>query len=540
MSIFTDEFAWSHRLNTNWSLDRNLNAALRSNLFAQKDLHKTVSSLFQQASQSQMATSTALGVELAHQAERFGELANTFADASYQNSESVVTAIQQMSDYLGGGLCEVRWALERHSQVSVQILRILLESLDNMSRQYFEQGIKWYEKGEHELAKDRFLKALEANLTNYFAYQYLGFIAVAQNDSEQAIRNFDLAQKIADDGYHRALALSHLARSYQATGDLERAATLARGATESDPDNPKFWYEFAAYSARLEHTQESIAALKKAIQKDWNYFTIAAVDNDFDLVRVDVDALLGHLREQQKGKARKALDDLKRAIETAGNVGVGNELSESKRHFSVLEERYARNNLYEYNSILPEAAEWHELVFNLAQQYLDETISNLQDTIKQNETVKRERHKELNNMVEDLRRKQRCIESDWKPWEAGCFTYGVLWFVVALSSMAIAMEMCPDICESKILIVAFGFLFPFFIPFLINRLSHLTAVTSPSHKLDEEIREMELKVAPLKKQADDQQESAKAKIDSELHKLEAWREQCKRRQNIPANSSTFS
>jgi hypothetical protein len=108
-------------------LDRNLNAALRSNLFAQKDLHKTVSSLFQQASQSQMATSTALKAELVHQAGRFGELANTMVDASYQNSESVVAAIQQMSDYLGGGLCEIRWALERHTQVSVEILRVLLD-----------------------------------------------------------------------------------------------------------------------------------------------------------------------------------------------------------------------------------------------------------------------------------------------------------------------------------------------------------------------------------------------------------------------------
>src|SRR5882724_809170 len=282
---FVDEFMWSHRLNGKWPLERIVDTGLRVNVKQSQSLQKSVKSMFEQGLQSH----SAFQQELAYQARAFGRnMSRGSADvvaAVEEGSSNVVTAIQQMSDYLGSGLCEIRWAVERQNDTSLKILRVLIESLDNMSRQYFEQGIKWYENREYDLAKERFNKALEANMTNYFAYQYLGFISVAENDSNHAIRNFDLAQKIAETPYHRALALSHLARSYHAKDDLSTAADLTREATEIDPETAKFWYEFGGYSARLGRREESIAALNEAIEKDWTYFTVVVVDSDFDRVR---------------------------------------------------------------------------------------------------------------------------------------------------------------------------------------------------------------------------------------------------------------
>ena len=55
--------------------------------------------------------------------------------------------------------------------------------------------MKCYETSENEFARERFNRALDANRTNYFAYQYLGFIAVNADDSKEAIKNFDQARK---------------------------------------------------------------------------------------------------------------------------------------------------------------------------------------------------------------------------------------------------------------------------------------------------------------------------------------------------------
>ena len=77
-------------------------------------------------------------------------------------SGEIVSAIQRVCDYLGGELVEMRWAIERHTRLSEQILKVLLHSLDNTSRQYFDQGVRCYEMGENELAKERFTRALEA------------------------------------------------------------------------------------------------------------------------------------------------------------------------------------------------------------------------------------------------------------------------------------------------------------------------------------------------------------------------------------------
>ena len=41
-------------------------------------------------------------------------------------------------------------------------------------------------------------------------------------------------------------------------------------------------------------------ALKEAIVRDWKYWSVVAVDSDFDLVRQDVISLQNKLREQEK------------------------------------------------------------------------------------------------------------------------------------------------------------------------------------------------------------------------------------------------
>jgi hypothetical protein len=120
--------------------------------------------------------------------------ADNIISAVDRGSADLVGAVQIVYDYLGGQLCEVRWGIEREAQVSKQILQVLITALDNTSRQGWEQGVKCYDSSEYEIAQERFSRALNANRTNYFAYQYPGLIAVHNEDEQEAVKNFDLLE----------------------------------------------------------------------------------------------------------------------------------------------------------------------------------------------------------------------------------------------------------------------------------------------------------------------------------------------------------
>lgn len=132
----------------------------RVSLDMQQAQMKLLKSGFEHLAQSQASASAALQGELAYQADRIGrqieQSSASTVSAIEQSSAEIVDSIQQMSDYLGAGLSEVRWAVERHTEVSGEMLRVLIESLSNESRQYYEQGVKCYETNEHDFAKKTF------------------------------------------------------------------------------------------------------------------------------------------------------------------------------------------------------------------------------------------------------------------------------------------------------------------------------------------------------------------------------------------------
>ena len=278
--------------------------------------------------------------------------ADNTIDAIDRGSADVVGAVQKACDYLGGQLCEVRWAIERQSQLSQQILQVLLNALDNTSRQYWEQGVKCYETSEYDIARERFNRALDANRTNYFAYQYLGFIAVHEEKSSEALKNFELARKFADSGYHRALALSHLARGYYATGDLPRAIQSAVSATEAAPDHAKFWYERAVFHVRGSNPEEAIQCLRRAIVGDWTYWSISISDANLEPIRQRVERLLEQMREEQRLIARQTLDNLGSTMKMLQEMGITTEVTESRKRLGEYEARYSEGTVFAYRSLL--------------------------------------------------------------------------------------------------------------------------------------------------------------------------------------------
>jgi len=364
---FREEFRGSGKTYAQWSLENTTEAGLRANSERLKTLQLAVKSTFDQGIdrvvQSHEALADSLREELSYQTQQI-------CQEVQRNSAEMVEAIQQMADYLGAGLSEVRWAVERHTRVSEDTLRLLLSSLSNESRQYWEQGVTCYESKEYGLAKERLEKALEANRTNSFAYQYLGFIAIDEDNAEAAIRNFDLARKFSKNNYHRAIALSHLARSAYATGNLGDAVDLSKTAVDADPETSKFWYEHAIYSAASGNVAAAVAASREAIERDWNYWGVIAVEPSLDCIRKEINGLFEELRLRERRKAEESIEHFKEAIEKSKQLAGDQELAPSMDSLRHLEVKFGRNNVHLYREIQSESSLASQSAYHLANDAL--------------------------------------------------------------------------------------------------------------------------------------------------------------------------
>ena len=111
-----------------WSLENTLDSGLRANQKQVQALRENVTSAFQagisRLEQSRMHSAKLLQRELQYQADNI-------MGAIDRGSADVVVAVQKACDYVGGQLCEVRWAIERQSQISQQILQVLLNTPSN-------------------------------------------------------------------------------------------------------------------------------------------------------------------------------------------------------------------------------------------------------------------------------------------------------------------------------------------------------------------------------------------------------------------------
>ena len=386
---FRDEFLSGYSLGprrrtfAQWSLERTVDSGLRANQRQMQELGSAVRSTFEQGidrlAESHMKSASLLKAELQFQADNI-------IDAITRSSTDVVSAIQNTCDYLGGELREVRWALERQTTVSQHILEVLRNSLDNTSRQYYDQGVKCYETAEYDMARERFNRAIEANRTNYFAYQYLGFIAALNDDSADALKNFQLARKFADTDYHRALALSHSALALQGTGDLNSAEESAALAATLAPDRGVFWYDLGFYRVRLNVAPRAMQAFRSAILADWNYWSVLVSDERLDNVRSQIVDLLDTMRSEQQKSARAGLESVDAAIAATKKMGVTEELSAEVNRRRAMEKEFAVGTVFAFRDLANEAPTRRRAIFQIALDTLNARIERNRREVVQAKT----------------------------------------------------------------------------------------------------------------------------------------------------------
>ena len=501
-----------------WSLESTVDSGLRANQKQVQALRENLTSAFQagisRLEQSQMQSARLLQRELQYQADNI-------IDAIDRGSADVVGAVQKACDYLGGQLCEVRWAIERQSQVSQQILQVLLNALDNTSRQYWEQGVKCYETSEYDIARERFNRALDANRTNYFAYQYLGFIAVHEEKASEALKNFELARKFADSGYHRALAFSHLARSHHATGDLAHALQSAVAATDAAPDHAKFWYECAVFHVRASNGEEAIQCLRRAISGDWTYWSISISDANLDLIRPRVERLLEQMREEQRVIARQALDGFGSTMKMLHGMRITTEVAEWQRKLHECGESYRGGTVFAYRNLVQPTHDGQKQALQSAIKALDQRVNSNRSSLSSVQVQQREEVGKVSNRISEVEEKAREAEgSAPKMSGCGCLCAGAAVFLVLFSAALYRAGQQDTAGTGVVVAVLFG-LYPFGV--LVGKISSKLSASSIRSQLPALQRERGQVEASSKERLSQQS----AQLEGELSRLKGYQQDCR-------------
>jgi len=271
-------------LNLSRQLSRDLNDAIARNQKTQNDASRLIVE------------------ELRYQKQHFDANADRIINAIEIAGIQSVGAIEALGRYLGDKLSHISYQMELMTGIGQQIVYLLLNSLDNESRQYLEQGLKAFGQREFEIAKERFFKALEANSTNDVVYQHIGLIAVSEGSSDVAIRNFELAEKFPSSEYHKALSQFHLASIHKDLGQLADARTYIDAAAQNSGEgHPWFYYEQAKICALQIDKEYLEHSLFTAIIGDPVFYVLPETDSEFESVPNTVARARTHAKEIIQG-----------------------------------------------------------------------------------------------------------------------------------------------------------------------------------------------------------------------------------------------
>lgn len=333
------------------TIDRGLTAQHREIGQIRQEIESSFSEAANHYREASDTASQIIADEIAYQAEQ-----------NRQVLRDINRNIEQARVYLGARITEVRWAVERNTQVTQEVLDSLWKTHWIDSKQFFDEGIRCYENAEREFARERFQKAADACRTNGFAYQYLGFLSVHDNDQAQSLRNFELAAKFAPNDHHKAIAQYHLARAWHAAGNEMASLEQIRLAIKLAPMDLVYQFELVRALMRTGSAWEALQELRKLILRDLRYWTAAAIDRSLDPMRVEITGLLSQLREEEKDLATGLLSQFSETIRVAESLPETSsvEISPATDLKRFLESTFAKGTIVAYRQVVATVPSSHQ------------------------------------------------------------------------------------------------------------------------------------------------------------------------------------
>ncbi len=485
----------------------------------------------------QIDASVPLLEELKSQEAELNYLIEKF-DSYKPNPENLANELQKITDYLGLEFSYIRWSMEIYSSNSKKQVQNLLDSFSQQTLQDWKEATKCFEIGEYKFAKEKFNIVLNSNRTNYFAYQYLAFIAALENDVETSLSNFKLARKIADTPYHQALALSHLVIGCAALEEKEKALKLAEQATEIYSNLARLWYQQAIYQANLLNKEKCLFALNNVLQCDWQFWGVLIANNNFS--NIEINSFFSQLRQQQQTFAKQAVNKLEKAIKTVKKIGASYSLVKVNDILPALTERLVKNNIFNYLEVISEANSWQNNIFQAAEKHLREQISSKRSSLAQQENNKNREIKDLDLPINKLLQERKELELIYNKRDLGCSGYILLNVFSFVLFILFVILIAPKILLSKdslnfftiAIIFIISTIFSVFSPIIFNNLSYIKKVSRPITSIDREIQKKKKEAKELKAKLEEDYKSNKLKLETELKDLDKLLELCQNKQSL--------
>lgn len=293
--------------------------------------------------------------------EQTSQLQSTFESVGANISGSISSAADQISssiealgNKLSMELSEINWQIVQQNQKLDKILSVLSENRSNEARQLVAQGVRLYVNEQYEKAEERFLRALDFDMTDYQVLMNLAYIELHKENAEGAMAYFQdaLSLPASLDGHSKARTLWAIARLYYVNREYKNALAYAEKALEVESQIPKYSHKIHAffnvasyydpdqetknylerasieiecrdpkhiftngmYAALAEDKNRALSRIRTAIETDSSLFILAAIDPDLELIRQDVLALLGQMSIEKFRKAVSLVEEFQSSI----------------------------------------------------------------------------------------------------------------------------------------------------------------------------------------------------------------------------------
>jgi tetratricopeptide (TPR) repeat protein len=305
------------------------------------------------------------------------QLQSTFESvgASISNSVSsaadkVSSSIEDLGDRLSMELAELKWQMVQQNQTLDKILNVLQENRSNEARQLVSQGVRLYVNQQYDKAEERFLRALDFDMTDYQVLMNLGYIELHKENADKSMSYFQDALSLPEnlDIDSRVRTLWSIARLHYVNKDYQKALLYAEESLKVESSNPKPHFSDAIYDIfgmsrnfsggillpgkvwNVRDNDESIcrtleqeslkiesrhpkhiftggiyatlaedkslalSRIQSAIKVDSTLFCLAAVEPDLEPIRQEVLDLLGRMSIESFRKAVNSVEEVQQLI----------------------------------------------------------------------------------------------------------------------------------------------------------------------------------------------------------------------------------
>lgn len=214
---------------------------------------------------------------------------------------NIVDSINNLENSILFEFREVRWLISQMSDHLAEVILILKNRRKFEANELLEQSLSNLKNGYYNEAKDRLLKALEYDNTDYQVHRNLGFVFLHDDNVDKTIEHFRKSVSFSPNNKWRIDSLLDLSRAYYATGNYDKSLenldevfdiSSQKQDILHDDEFARILYNYSVYSGLAGKIDLCLQKLDETISLRTSYFALAAIDQDFNGIRTIINQFL--------------------------------------------------------------------------------------------------------------------------------------------------------------------------------------------------------------------------------------------------------